>query len=336
MLAFAGAIPPEIPVLASKNIGSIEQKAAFMPRRGVQFGVEHSSLQSAEEIYQNSRAAEFGLTLESFTGILEEIAKKYLPENASRTQLSEFVISLRVEELALARGCAAGHEGAWEVFMTRYREKLYDIATYITKESSAARELADSLYADLYGTTVRDGQRVSKLASYTGRGSLEGWLRTVLAQEFVNRYRKQRRLVSLDEESEQGTQFAVSTPEPERHPDQRIEAATDDALAELSAEDRYVLASYYLDSRTLAEIAGVLQVHESTISRKLDKIAKSLRKRILAGLQRLGMSRRQAQEALEIDIRDLGLNVRSRLVQETSHPPFSNKKAEAGAGKGPA
>ena len=72
--------------------------------------------------------------------------------------------------------------------MARYREKLYDIAGYIAKESSAARELADSLYADLYGTTTRDGQRISKLASYTGRGSLEGWLRTVMAQEFVNRY----------------------------------------------------------------------------------------------------------------------------------------------------
>jgi DNA-directed RNA polymerase specialized sigma24 family protein len=106
-----------------------------------------------------------------------------------------------VEELALARACADGQERAWEIFMARYREKLYDIAGYIAKESSAARELADSLYADLYGTTTRDGKRISKLASYTGRGSLEGWLRTVMAQEFVNRFRRQRRLVSLDEES---------------------------------------------------------------------------------------------------------------------------------------
>ena len=43
--------------------------------------------------------------------------------------------------------------------------------------------VADSLYGDLYGTTTRDGQRISKLASYTGRGSLEGWLRTVVTAE---------------------------------------------------------------------------------------------------------------------------------------------------------
>ena len=214
--------------------------------------------------------------------------------------------SLRVEELALARACAAGHERAWEVFLTRYRAKLYDIAGYIAKESSAARELADSIYADLYGTTTREGKRNSKLASYTGRGSLEGWLRTVMAQEFVNRYRRQRRTVSLDEESEEGAQFAAPNPEPAIAVDPRIEAATDQALAELSAEDKFVLASYFLDSRTLAEIARALHVHESTISRKVDKLAKSLRKRILAGLGKQGMSRRQAEEALEVDVETLG------------------------------
>lgn len=307
-----------------------------MPKLGVQSGMEQTWLHSLAEIYEKSRAAEFGLSMENFANILQQVTTKYLAADSSSQEVKEFVFALRVEELALARGCAAGHEHAWEVFLTRYREKLYDIAAYIAKESSAARELADSLYADLYGTTVRDGQRVSKLASYTGRGSLEGWLRTVLAQEFVNRYRRQRRLVSLDEESEQGTQFAASRSEPETEVDGRLESATDEALGELSPQDRFILASYYLDSRTLAEIARTLRVHESTISRKLDKIAKSLRKRILGGLQHRGMSRRQAQEALEIDVRDLGLNLRSHLLQETSHPPFSNKKAEAGAGKGPA
>jgi RNA polymerase sigma-70 factor (ECF subfamily) len=238
---------------------------------------------------------------------------------------------LRVEELALARACAAGHERAWEVFLTRYREKLYDIAGYITKESSAARELADSIYAELYGTATRDGQRTSKLASYTGRGSLDGWLRTVMAQEHINRYRRQRRLVSLEEETEEGFQLAAPESEATIVVDARVEAAVDEVLAALTPEDRFVLASYFLDERTLAEIARTLGVHESTISRKLDKLAKSLRKQILASLGRRGMSRRQAQEALDVDVRDLRVNIRSRLAQETGGPAFSKKKAEAPA-----
>jgi len=286
------------------------------------------------ELYEKSRGAEFGVTREQFDGVLGEIARKYLPADAAHHDLRELYASLRAEELALARACAAGHEHAWEVFLTRYRAKLYDIAGYITKESSTARELADSIYAELYGTATRDGQRTSKLASYTGRGSLEGWLRTVMMQEHVNRYRRQRRLVSLDEETEEGTQFATPEPEPAIAIDPRVEAAIDEVLAALPAEDRFVLASYFLDERTLAEIARTLGVHESTISRKVDKLAKLLRKQILAALGRRGMSRRQALEAIEVDVRDLRVNIRRRLAQETGSAAFSKKKVEAPAGEG--
>ncbi len=306
-----------------------------MSERGVQSGMAfQAGLEPLlQDLYQKSKGGELGLNREGFDAILREIAAKYLPPSAQQAEIEQLCVSLRVEELALARACAAGHERAWEIFLTRFRAKLYDIAARIVRESAAARELADSLYADLYGTTTRDGQRVCKLASYTGRGSLEGWLRTVIAQEYVNRYRKQRRLVSLDEESEEGVQFAAVNPQPPAPVDARVESATDEALAELSAEDKFVLVSYYLDSRTLAEIARLLHVHESTISRKLDKLAKSLRKRILSGLGRRGLSRRQAEEALEVDVRDLGLNIRGRLVQEAAHPPFSRKKKAEAAGE---
>lgn len=304
-----------------------------MSQRGAQSDVEQSPLAGVSaDLFEKSKASEFGLTEGVFVRILDEIVHKYVPSGTAN-EVYTFCSSLRLEELALARACAAGHERAWEVFLTRYRVKLYDIAAHIARETSAARELADSLYADLYGTNLRDGQRVSKLNFYTGRGSLEGWLRTVLAQEFVNRYRRQRKTVSLDEEAEEGTQFAAANPEPPVAADPRLEAATDEAIAELSSEDRFILAAYYLDSRTLAEIGRMLAVHESTISRKLDKLAKSLHKRILAGLEKRGMSRRQAQEALEVDVRDLHLSLREKL-QEPAQPPFSKKKAEAPAGEG--
>src|SRR6266481_113107 len=188
--------------------------------------------------------------------------------------------------------------------------------------------------ADLYGTITKEGKRISKLASYTGRSSLEGWLRTVMAQEHVNRFRRQKRTISLDEETEEGQQFAAPAPEPAAPVDPRLESATDEALAALPADERFILAAYYLDGRTLAEIARTLSVHESTISRKVDKLAKSLRKQILAGLARRGLSRRQAEEALEVDVRDMALNIRGRLAQDSPRSAFPEKKVEAPAGDG--
>jgi len=279
------------------------------------------------ELHAKAGCERIGLTRESFSVILCEVGTKCGASSESETR--SFFLSLRIDELALARACAAGENSAWEIFLTRYREKLYLSALRIAREDSAARELADTLYADLYGTTTREGQRVSKLASYTGRGSLEGWLRTVLAQEYVNRYRRTKRLVSLDEEAEEGVQFRAPDPEPVTTADNRLTRATDAVLAELPAEDRMILSAYYLDGRTLAEIARMLGVHESTISRKLDKLAKSLRKQIVAALTKDGMSRRQAEEALEVDVRDLQVDIRRSLTQEAPPSAFSEKRVEA-------
>ena len=182
-------------------------------------------------LYERSGAAAYGVTAEQFAVILDEIGRKYLSQDSARSspshssqtsvvqkmeQKAEFCAGLRLEELALARACAAGNERAWQDFISRYRQKLHGMALHITRDAAHAAELADSLFADLYGVNARDGNRTrnSKLASYTGRGSLEGWLRTVMAQEFINRYRKQKRTVSLEEQTEEGMQFAAAVPEP--------------------------------------------------------------------------------------------------------------------------
>ena len=265
-------------------------------------------------LYTRSCGEKYGLNSEEFAAILEEVSRQYLPPGAPIDEVAQLHQSLRLEELALARACAKGCETAWECFLNRYRQKLYDAAGAIAKEESAARELADSLYTELFGTRQRaDGQRISKLASYTGRGSLEGWLRTVLAQNYVNRYRSQRRLVSFDDQIQTGQ---LSQESAEAPADARLEAAVDAALVELSAEARLILASYYLDGRTLAEIARMLGVHESTISRRVEKITASLRKRIVRGLRERGMDARAAEESLEADVRDLTLDVRARLQEK--------------------
>ena len=276
------------------------------------------------ELFQKSGAARFGLTLACFEEILEQVASKYSPE-ANSQQKQQLWRELRIEELVLARACSAGNDLAWVEFLNKYREKLYDIARGIAKEDSNARDLADSLYADLYGTSEKEGRRVSRLNFYMGRGSLEGWLRTVIAQEFVNRYRKTKRLVSLEEETEEGVQFSSANSAPIQMADHRLGEATDEALDQLAAEDRLVLAAYYLDKRTLTEIGKIVGVHESTVSRRLEKLLKALRKQVLMGLQSRGMNRGQAEEALEADVRYLAVDVRRRL-QENRSAAFQEDK----------
>jgi len=285
-----------------------------IPAHGAQPGLTVSEYPPHfAKLYAQSGGEKFGLTFEELAGILQEISGQYLGPGASANEAAELHLSLRLEELVLARACASGNEAAWECFLGRYRSKLFTAAAAIAKEDSAARELADGLYGDLFGTRRADGgARVSKLASYTGRGSLEGWLRMVLAQEWVNRQRGRCRLVSFEERCEAGAQFEAKQ-DVVTSVDARLEQAVDEALSETSDEERLLVASWYLDGRTLAEIARMLGVHESTVSRRMNKVTASLRKRILRGLQKRGMNARAAEEAMEVDVRDLLVDVRGRL-----------------------
>jgi RNA polymerase sigma-70 factor (ECF subfamily) len=287
-----------------------------------------------KDLFEKSGAQQYSIAEQQFGDILTGIAEKYLPPNASSSEVRALYSSLHLEELVLARACAFGHERAWEDFMIRYREKLHDAALRITKEDSKARELAGSMYADLYGTSSRDGVRISKLSYYSGRGSLEGWLRTVMAQRHVNDYRSNRHTISLEEETEAGKQFAGPTSSTPTSPEPRLTQAIDEVLGRLSVQDRCILAYYFLDDLTLARIAAILRVHESTISRRLEKLVRQVRKDIVLCLTRKGMSRRQAEEALETDVRDLAIDIRKQLTQDSSSAPFSGKKIVR-AGKTP-
>jgi RNA polymerase sigma-70 factor (ECF subfamily) len=120
----------------------------------------------------------------------------------------------------------------------------------------------------------------------------------------------------MEEQVEAGVQFEAESPDPAQAIDARLREATDQALGALTPEDKFILANYYLDNRTLAEIARLMGVHESTISRKLEKITAATRKAIVSGLMKRGMSRKEADQTMEVELTELSVDVRRRLMQE--------------------
>jgi RNA polymerase sigma-70 factor (ECF subfamily) len=227
----------------------------------------------------------------------------------------------------LARACAGGNERAWEHFVALYQQPLVRAAVAITGSDTLGRDLAGALYAELYGLKERDGQRRCPLDSYKGRGSLIGWLRTTLAQRHVDHHRRSHRELPLDDPLNSYDPPALE-PEPEKLPADLIVLgkAVEEALARRQVEERFLLAAYYIDGRTLQQIAQALHVHETTISRKLRRVIDDLRKQLFRNLRRAGLSRRAAEEALGADPRDLDINLK-KLLQNSQSDAFQEKAA---------
>jgi RNA polymerase sigma factor (sigma-70 family) len=177
-------------------------------------------------------------------------------------------------DLELARRCAAGEPDAWDQFVRAYRPVLYRAADALDS-NGGARDLADSLYAELYGVKSADDPRPSLLLSFGGRSSLASWLRAVLCQRYVDRLRAQRRLEPLPIE-DPADMRPPADPNRGRYLE-LVERALGRAVAALSVKDRLRLSYYYVQDLKLAEIGRLFGEHEATVSRQLARTRKGVR-----------------------------------------------------------
>src|ERR1700720_4574450 len=257
-----------------------------------------------EELWRVAGAAVVELSKAEFADALETIGARDnfgldLGKQANERQREMFWRALHLEELAIARGCALGRESAWRRFLAQYREQLTRAAVEMTGSAALGKELASALYSELYGLTEREGRRWSPLLRYSGRGSLMGWLRAILAQRRVNQYRKTGRETELGEIEP----AARVSEQIELKQSEDLRLAIKMTLSAASAEERFVLSAYYLDQHTLHEISRVMRVHEEFISRKLKRATERFPKQLLRLLKARGLNSCAAEEQFGTDPR---------------------------------
>ena len=241
----------------------------------------------AKRLHRRARADRWDLPIERFAESLATSAgRAFAGASPASTDVERYLEALHLEDLALATACVLGHEGAWQHFIEQHRPILYRAAQAIDP-GGGARELADSLYADLFGLEERDGVRQSLFRYFHGRSSLATWLRAVLAQRRVDRLRAERRTEPLpDEESAAAIARSPDSSDLDRSRSVTlIGRALDRALGRLAPRDRLRLACYYAQELTLAEIGRLMREHESTVSRHLEKARRAVRADMLHQLR---------------------------------------------------
>jgi RNA polymerase sigma-70 factor (ECF subfamily) len=273
---------------------------------------------------------------------LRAVAEKYLLRDepqASAEKIDKFLDALRADDLCLVVACERGDGRAWDDLMGGFRATVLSAARSASPNEDAAEELAQSVWAELYGLRERaGGGRAGKLAYYSGCGSLGGWLRAVVGQLAVDRHRKSARLVQTEEDAdfdrlaqahEAGAGSDGFQPQPAPDPEQslaRAEAvrALHGALARvlgaLADEDRLLVKLYYFDGLRLREAGAVLGVHEATASRRLTRIHTEVRDRVASALAKeYGWTPQEIARSLAEAARDLDADL-GQLLTPTPAP----------------
>ena len=235
-------------------------------------------------LYRQSDAERWRVPVDRFARVLESSAERAFaagpsePDGPPAREIERYLSALHLDDLALATACAAGDEQAWEHFVLEQRPLLYRAADAL-EPNGGARDLADSLYADLFGLGGHAGERQSLFRYFHGRSSLTTWLRAVLAQRHVDRLRSRRRTEALpDDDSAEALPARARPLEPERDRYLRLmRRALTHTVAALAPRDRLRLACYYAQDLTLAQTGRVLGEHEATSSRQLTRTRDAIR-----------------------------------------------------------
>ena len=244
-----------------------------------------------------------------------------------------FIDEIHADDLCLIIACEKGNEKAWDDLVTNFDSTVKSAARKITSNSEDAEDLASSIWAELYGLRQdADGNKKSKLAYYSGRGSLAGWLRAVVSQLAVDQYRKQSKYVQIEETREfenlaeessnhSGNNMVVhhgQSPEElfsEQQTSDDVSAALRAAIDSLEAEDRLILKLYYFDDLKLKDIAATFGYHEATASRKLVRIQTEVRKCVEKELKKHhGWSDGEVKKYLADAATKLGVNLEKMLA----------------------
>ena len=284
-------------------------------------------------LYRQAHAARWRVPVDRFARAIEASAERALTEQSSARDVERYVSSLHLEDLALACACAGGDEPAWEHFVLVQRPLLYRAADALDP-GGGARDLADSLYADLFGVGEHAGERQSLFRYFHGRSSLTTWLRAVLAQRHIDRLRTHRRLETLPEENAEHAPAALRSAaepvDPERGRYVRlIRRALTQAVASLDPRERLRLACYYAQELTLAQTGRMLGESEATSSRQLARTRAGIRTAIEHQLKAEGLSRTEIGDCFASVAGDAGPLDLSVLLGDEGAAAVTRKKSGA-------
>jgi RNA polymerase sigma-70 factor (ECF subfamily) len=275
-----------------------------------------------------------GLAAADIRPRVDAVLQKYLfvgdtaPE---RAEVKAFIDEIRADDLCLIIACERGDEQAWEDLVSKFDSTVKSAARKISSNNEDAEDLASSIWAELYGLRQdADGNKKSKLAYYSGRGSLAGWLRAVVSQLAVDQYRKQAKFVQIEEDREfenlaneaarDDHHFVAHSDDPEQLLTEKltetdVAEALQAAIAALEAEDRLILKLYYFDDLKLKDIAATFGYHEATASRKLTRVQADIRKGVEKELKsRHGWTDGEVKRYLSDTAAGLGINLETMFA----------------------
>jgi RNA polymerase sigma-70 factor (ECF subfamily) len=195
-------------------------------------------------------------------------------------------------DLLLAFACAEGDAAALRIVEREYLAR--PAALLPARYRHDAPEILQALRARVL---VPSEGRPARIAGYSGRGSLRGWLRVAATRIAADLARSREREVSLDEDGVLADRAGgdLEIDDLKRRYRDEFRAAFSAAILDLDARARTILRQHYVDGLTMEGIGSIHRVHRMTVLRWMHAAREALARE----------TRRELRVRLRVDPREL-------------------------------
>lgn len=173
-----------------------------------------------------------------------------------------------VLEATLIKSCVKGERWAQEKIYTLFSPKMYALCLRYSKDVDEAQELLQTGFIKVF----------TNINKFENKGSLEGWVRTVIVRNTLDSIKKRTKIneVSLEEGH---SEVFISEEEATIYEDLSEEIILRE-VANLDEKPRLIFNLFHLDEMSHKEISEELNILEST-SRSILRRAKTALKEAL-------------------------------------------------------
>jgi RNA polymerase sigma-70 factor, ECF subfamily len=149
------------------------------------------------------------------------------------------------------------YDSALERLLDDYRHKVFRMAVAMLRDAARAEDVTQDIFVKLWRA----------LPIYDGRASVGTWLYTIARNTCLSAIRsdRYRRTVALDDAAEP----AVATTTP-------LAISVEQCLSRLPEVQRQVVTLYYMQDRSVSDVAGMLDLPEGTVKSHLHRARRAL------------------------------------------------------------
>ena len=162
-------------------------------------------------------------------------------------------------------GCKKGKRKYQEALFKMYADKMFGVCRYYTRDYTEAEDVLHEGFIKVFG----------HIGKFRNEGSLEGWIRRIIVNTALEKFRKQHRMFPISEEHEEIEDDKNLAVESLISADELMEI-----IKELSPKYRMVFNLYAIEGYSHKEISGKLGISEGTSKSNLARARTILQSKV--------------------------------------------------------